>query len=136
MAEVKQHKTPPKVLLAEDNDDIRRLLVSLITALGYQVIEARDGEEAWCLLQECPPDLIVTDINMPKKSGIDLIKMVRRGRHSPVPIMVMSAYDSGHLRDAIKAGADIPLRKPDELDRLIEMIDEVLKSKARRGAGH
>lgn len=136
MVEVKQHKTPPRVLLAEDNDDLRRLLVSLISALGYEVIEARDGEEAWRLMQECPPDLIVTDINMPRKSGIDLIRLVRKDRLSAVPIMVMSAYDSGHLKDAIKAGADIPLRKPDELDRLIDLVDEVLRAKTRRTGGH
>lgn len=130
MTDLKQDKTPPRVLLAEDNDDIRRLLASLITSLGYEVVEARDGEEAWRLMQQSLPDLIITDINMPHKSGIELIQMVRQQRLTvSVPIMVMSAYDSGHLKDAVRAGANAPFRKPEELDTLIDKIDAILKEK-------
>ena len=101
------------------------------------MIEARDGEEAWRLLQERRPDLIITDINMPKRSGIELIQMVRRQRLTvSLPIMVMSAYDSGHLKDAMQAGADIPLRKPEEIDRLLDLIDEVLGRESSQTTVH
>ena len=117
-----------RILLAEDNDDLRRLLVMHISSLGYEVIEARDGEEAWELLQESKPDLIVTDINMPRKSGTDLIRLVRESEtRASVPIVVMSAYDGSYLVEAMQAGADYPLHKPEDLDRLEDLIEGMLK---------
>jgi CheY-like chemotaxis protein len=120
-----------RILLAEDNDDLRRLLVMHISSMGYEVIEARDGEEAWGLNLEYRPDLIVTDINMPRMSGIDLIRLVRQfDSDHQVPIVVMSAYDSGYLTEAMQAGADYRLHKPEDLDRLEELIKHMLQSKS------
>src|SRR5215216_8148433 len=95
-----------KILLVEDDADTRFALAMLFELEGFEVINATDGEEAYLRAVIEHPDLIVTDINMPKVNGLDLIKLVREDvRIGGVPIVAMSAVEKQQLNRAIELGA-------------------------------
>src|SRR2546423_6730956 len=76
------HEAKNKILLFEDDSDTQAALTMLFEFEGFEVITATDGEEAYLrAVAECP-DLIVTDINMPKVNGLDLIRLVRSEEHT------------------------------------------------------
>ena len=115
------------ILVVEDNSDAREMLSLVLTREGFSVITAEDGLQALSLLRHPPPDLIVTDIQMPNLDGVELIRRVReQSRLRSVPILVMSAFGSGQVADAISAGADLSTPKPMRLDSLLSVINELL----------
>ncbi|HYP29977.1 MAG TPA: response regulator [Blastocatellia bacterium] len=119
---------PPKILIVEDNFDSREMLTTLLSHEGYTVISAVDGKEGLATLKSDPPDLIITDIEMPNLDGIDLIKRLRqRPDCKHVPVVVVSAYGSGNLAQAIDAGANAAMRKPIPIFNLFTMIQRLLR---------
>ena len=118
---------PAKILIVEDNTDSREMLVCLLKLEGYEIKSATDGKEAIELLEQERPDLIISDIQMPNLDGIEMIKQLRkRGKLSRVPILVMSAYRSGRVSEALKAGANAATRKPVQWDDLLMIIKQLL----------
>ena len=118
---------PAKILIVEDNPDSREMLVCLLKLEGYEIKSATDGKEAIELLEQERPDLIISDIQMPNLDGIEMIKQLRkRGKLSRVPILVMSAYRSGRVSEALKAGANAATRKPVQWDDLLMIIKQLL----------
>lgn len=116
-----------RILIAEDDPDAREMLSVLLAAEGFAVITAEDGQQALQIVEQAPPDLIITDIQMPNLDGIELIKRLRT--HSQlrwVPIVVMSAVEGGIVRDALKAGANQATQKPMQLDGLLGLIKQLL----------
>ncbi|MCU9948177.1 diguanylate cyclase [Pseudomonas sp. PDM13] len=104
-----------KILVAEDSDATRNFVRRVLTPHLYQVIEARDGDEALRILQEQPDiDLLLVDHGMPGISGFDLVKMLRQKmRRNELIILGLSADQKGSLSAMfIKHGADDFLRKP------------------------
>jgi two-component system chemotaxis response regulator CheY len=116
-----------KILIVEDNPDFRTLIALLLQEQGYTVATAEDGQQGLKqTLADCP-DLIITDINMPNLNGIEMVRMLRdlpecRG----IPVVVISALGSGDLTGALEAGANQGMRKPLDLDRLIQAIKRLL----------
>jgi CheY-like chemotaxis protein len=101
----------------------------LLSDEGYTVISAQDGQEGLARLESDPPDLIITDIEMPNLDGIDLIKRLRqRPNLNQIPIVVVSAYGSGNLLQAIDAGANVAIRKPIPIGNLFVMIRGLLSA--------
>jgi CheY-like chemotaxis protein len=92
--------TKPQILVVDDEPCIRESLGTLLVASGYDVAEAEDGISALSHLNGTVPDLIVTDVNMPHMSGIELISYVRN-RYPPISIVAMSGDYQG---DAVLAG--------------------------------
>ncbi|HYP26729.1 MAG TPA: response regulator [Blastocatellia bacterium] len=120
---------PPKILIVEDNFDSREMLTTLLSSEGYTVITAEDGQDGLARLESDPPDLIITDIEMPNLDGIDLIKRLRqRPDWKQVPIVVVSAYGSGNLVQAMDAGANAAMRKPIPIFNLFTMIQRLLSA--------
>lgn len=120
---------PNKILIVEDNLDSREMLMRLLSDEGYTVISAQDGQEGLARLESDPPDLIITDIEMPNLDGIDLIKRLRqRPNLNQIPIVVVSAYGSGNLLQAIDAGANVAIRKPIPIGNLFVMIRGLLSA--------
>jgi CheY-like chemotaxis protein len=116
----------PRVLVAEDDDDLRALIVWGLGTDGYDVVEARNGREAIdevagsLLLDEGerPPDLIITDVRMPGVTGVSLLAGIR-ARGWRIPIIVMTAYDIETMRpEADRLGADVVFSKPFDIDDL------------------
>jgi CheY-like chemotaxis protein len=116
-----------KVLVVEDHHDTSFLLCRLLKMEGYEVAHAIDGMVGYNAATSAHPDLIVTDIQMPRMDGIEMIKRIRRSDDiSGTPIIVMSAYGKRLISDALEAGADGFVEKPIDLDSFLETIKSKL----------
>ena len=119
----------PSLLLIEDDDLFRETLALALTERGYQVMQARDGEEGTRLFRVEPADLVLTDIVMPNKEGLATVMELRRD-HPKLGIIVMSggtAQDAPlYLKMAGKFGANRTLQKPFAITTLFQAITEVL----------
>ena len=112
-----------KVLVVEDHHDTSFLLCRLLKMEGYEVEHAIDGVVGYNAAESSPPDLIVTDIQMPRMDGIEMIKRIRESQVCKrIPIIVMSAYGQRRITDALAAGADGIVEKPIDLDSFLEAI--------------
>lgn len=122
-----------KVLVVDDNQHMRRLVVTILQAFGVlQISEAVDGDQAWKMLRECNPDVIILDWMMDGLSGIDLVKMIRTSNQTPnpfVPIIMLTGHTHiDHVRQARDAGANEFLAKPVSvkavMSRLVAVIEQ------------
>jgi two-component system chemotaxis response regulator CheY len=122
-----------RILLVEDDADTRSALAMLFEMEGFDVMTAGDGEEAYDQAVNERPDLIVTDINMPKVDGLSLIKMIREdGRTDGIPIVAVSAIDKQHLNQAKELGAVAVAQKPIEFDQFLSLIAKVATARSKR----
>lgn len=115
------------ILTVDDSPSIRMLLRFALTGQGYAVAEAEDGVAAleW-LAGNARPDLMITDINMPRMDGFDLVETVRsQGPHSDVPILVLTTENSAEkLARATHAGVEGWIVKPFDPAQLFSAIRE------------
>lgn len=116
-----------RVLLVEDERHIRILVGSILRRKGYVTVEASNGLEALrCLHSEPPFHLIITDLNMPELSGVDLLQEVRRN-HPDIPIIVISAYTATDWAKEALEHAVIALQKPFSHAQLVNIVSDVLQ---------
>jgi adenylate cyclase len=118
-----------KILVVEDHHDTSFTLCKLLKLEGYDVEHAIDGMAGYQTATTHHPDLIVTDVQMPRMNGIDMIKQIRsqddlRG----TPIIVMSAYGKRIIDDAMAAGADGYVEKPLDIDKFLDTVKDKLPS--------
>lgn len=126
-----------RILLVEDDEDTRYALAMLFEMEGFEVITAADGEEAYYYAVDERPDLIVTDINMPKVDGLSLIKMIREdGRTDSIPVVAVSAIDKQHLNEAKRLGAVAVAQKPIEFDQFLSLIVQLATARSKRSRGY
>ena len=123
-----RRRAPRTILLAEDHADSREMLAVMLEMDGYRVIRAQDGVEALDLARESAPDLIITDVNMPRMNGIDLIREIRAATNGPaiVPIVAITAYGSSFCLEARDAGANEAISKPLGYENVQEIVDNLL----------
>jgi len=118
--------TEPHLLIAEDEDRLRRLLEMLLGNKGYRLTLASDGAEAWDLFQAGQFDLVITDLRMPKVDGMELLQRIKKA--SPkTPTIVITAF--GSIENAVEAmrnGAIDYVTKPFEEAKLGVSIDRAL----------
>jgi DNA-binding response OmpR family regulator len=96
---------------------------------GYEVEHAIDGMVGYATAASERPDLIVTDIQMPRMNGIEMIKKIREDDTlDNTPIIVMSAYGRRMIHDALEAGADEFVEKPIDFERLLITVKEKLSA--------
>lgn len=121
------------VLLAEDNDDVAMLICNLLSDHGYRVTRAADGQEALEILNDDIPDLLITDIAMPRMDGLELMRHIREDdTMSHLPIIVASARVEDHERlEGIEAGAEVYLTKPFIPEELLLRITKILEQRNR-----
>ena len=127
----------PRVLLADDNADMRTHVGSLLHKAGYQVSAVADGEQALAACFAKPPDLVLTDAMMPKLDGFGLVTRLRRdARTALLPIILLSARAGEEARiDGLKTGADDYIVKPFGSRELLARVDAAVRlSHARREA--
>ena len=125
-----------KVLVIDDDPRLRRVVRRMLQRGGHEVVEAQDGVEGTLRFGADHPDIVITDISMPGKEGIETILDLRR-QNSSIPILVISGSDDRsqtYLQFAQKLGADAALTKPLLAEDLIREIDKLLvpKKPARR----
>ena len=116
-----------KILLVEDNLDSCTYLARLLELKGYDVQTATDGMEALKEVETFHPDLIITDMMMPRLNGIGLLNTLRSSpKYQTTPVIAISAYGSGNLQAALRAGADKAMRKPINFDQFFKSIEQLL----------
>jgi two-component system, cell cycle response regulator DivK len=120
---------PAKILIVEDNADSRDILSYLLKQKGFAIMCAENGAEALNKLAAERPELIITDISMPVMDGVEMIKKLREVPElKPIPVLVISAFRSGIVRDAMQAGANAAAAKPLEFENLFALINHLLES--------
>lgn len=117
-----------RILAIDDSPTMRGIVARALRNAGFEVFLAADGVEGVGSLIDADPDLIITDVNMPRLDGFGVIEAVRAcGSHSTVPILVLTTESGAELKArARKAGATGWIVKPFEDDQLISVIDKVL----------
>ncbi|MCS6836744.1 MAG: response regulator [Anaerolineae bacterium] len=116
------------ILVAEDERDIRELIAFTLSFAGHQITQAANGEEAVSLAQSTLPDLILTDVRMPKMTGYEACKQIKAHqatRHIPVVILSAKGQDE-EIEQGREAGADEYILKPFAPDKLQQRVAEIL----------
>jgi diguanylate cyclase (GGDEF)-like protein len=121
-------KSPPLILVVDDDPKTTYIIKGLLSAKGYNVIVAHSGKKALELARTKIPDLIIMDIRMPKLDGLEVTDILH---HDPetmeIPVVVLSAVRSEE--EAYRSGASAYLAKPVELTRLADVVQEVMESR-------
>ncbi len=120
-----------KILIIDDDHIVRKIVEKSLKKNGYEVICAYNGKNAVELISDSPPDLIITDILMPEKDGVELITEMKR-EYLGMKIIAMSGGGrinaENHLKIAKQLGADATLSKPFTTDLLLSTVNEVLEN--------
>ena len=120
-----------KILLAEDEDNLRKIIASYLTQADFQVVQAKDGAEASELFQLHKYALVILDVMMPKKNGYQVCREIREFDQE-VPVMMLTARDSEQDElEGFQSGADEYLAKPFRPSILLVRIKSLLKRSAQ-----
>ena len=128
-----------RILVVDDDDLVRDLFRTILSGAGYEVATARNGAEALTALDSRPADLVLTDILMPEKEGVETILEIRQ-KHPGVGIIAISG--GGPIKNLLpleiagKAGADLILSKPIERENLLAAVRRVAEKIRPPGPDH
>lgn len=123
-----------RILVADDDADLRALIGFTLMQAGYDICTAGDGESALQAFQRDSPDLVLLDINMPEPNGLQVCRDIR-GR-SPVPIMMLTVRDTEEdLIEAFDSGADDYVRKPFSPRALLARVRALIRRAEPLDAG-
>ena len=124
-----------RILVVDDEPQLRRALERALKLEGYEVALAGDGEEALAAATRQHPDAIVLDVLMPKLDGLEVCRMLRE-RHDRTPVLMLTARDAVTDRvDGLDAGADDYVVKPFALEELLARLRALLRRGDGNGAG-
>ncbi|MEY4469261.1 MAG: hypothetical protein RLZZ87_585 [Actinomycetota bacterium] len=119
-----------KVLVVDDNQDVRELIVHILNADGFHVYAAVDGENALAILKSNPVDLVLLDVMMPGMSGLDVLREIRTGSNKKireVPVMMITAMSStDDVDQALAIGANSYVVKPFRGTTIREKVRKIL----------
>jgi DNA-binding response OmpR family regulator len=120
-----------KILLADDDRIVRRIVVAKLSGLGYEVVEAEDGQEALRLLGEGEvPDLLITDSYMPRTGGLELVRTIRGSSNTDLAklpiIMLTSRQGERDVVESLETGLDDYVTKPFSPDELAARVRTLL----------
>jgi CheY-like chemotaxis protein len=120
---------PATILIADDHEDNRELLRLLLAGAGYEVREARDGNECLTFAQNEPPDLIVMDLSMPVMDGWGVLRELKADqRTQAIPCIAVTAHADLSRNQALRDGFTAYVSKPFSGDHLLKTIATVLAS--------
>ncbi len=123
----------PRILVIDDDGVTRMTLGAALRSGGYEVEEVGDGGEGLAAFRRLPADLVITDLVMPHRGGLETVRELR-ATDPAVRIVVVSGVIGGsaeHLRAAVRLGADRVLPKPVDLGELLVMVGGLLSEPAR-----
>lgn len=126
---VRNDEEGPRVIVAEDHAEMRKMVAAVLRGAGMTVSVARDGKELLELAEREPADLVVSDLSMPKLNGLLAVQKIRR-LHPELPVVVMSAFA---VTDEVNAaarrvGAAAVVTKPVDLIDLRRIVERVLEA--------
>lgn len=124
----------PIVMVADDDRDVRTMLRTLLELDGHEVMEAKDGDEAWSLCMEIQPAVVVADIQMPGIDGLELCRRIRGSKHSPTIKVIVYTAGMATAEQAKNAGCDEYFLKTDPLPRLRDKVREYANARPGRPA--
>ena len=127
-----------RILLADDNADMREHVRRLLERQGYAVVTATDGQAALEIMRSRPPDLVLTDVMMPHLDGLGLLQAIRAdGALRELPVIMLSARSGEEAKvEGLQAGADDYLTKPFSARELLARVNANLQlARVRREAG-
>lgn len=119
----------PKILVIDDEPHIRELLQIVLEGAGFEVAVAKDGNEGIKLYRKIQPDLVITDLIMPGKEGIETIREIKAENPAAKIIAVSGGgrvNANGYLQLALKLGAARSLSKPVSRENLLAAVNELL----------
>lgn len=134
-SEQAEGRVPPRILVAEDQQEMRVLIRKMLVRCGYEVVEASDGPDLVRaiisgLLEDRAraPDLIVTDVRMPGFTGMEVLARLRRESWT-TPVILITAFGDPQLHgEALRLGATCVLNKPFELEDLRAAVEAALST--------
>ena len=123
----------PRILVADDDPEMREMLAEELRASGYEVLLAKDGAQLREMLHgkginriDPEPDLVVSDIRMPGKSGLEVLEALRTSNWA-MPVILITAFGTPETHDEAKRlGANVILDKPFDLDDLVAAVRRVV----------
>jgi class 3 adenylate cyclase len=123
--------SPPRILIVDDNETNRDILLTRLGTHGYDLVQAADGEEAIEVTKKSLPDLILLDVMMPKLDGIEATKRLKADTSLPfIPIILVTAKaDTKDVVAGLDAGADEYLTKPVDQTSLVARVKSMLRIK-------
>ena len=118
-----------KILISEDERDIRELIAFTLRFAGYEVILTQDGQEAYDKILELSPDLILLDIRMPRMTGYEVCRRIKANEKTKsIPVVFLSAKgQDAEIQEGLDAGATEYLLKPFAPSELLEQVKQILK---------
>ena len=117
-------------IIADDYSTARRIIKDFLQQLGFSCLEAENGNQAITLIQESTLSLVIADVNMPEKNGIELLKDIRSNdnmRDIPVVLTMIEPYDN-LISDGVALGMNDYLVKPFDVFTLSKTLDKVIKT--------
>ena len=117
------------VLVIDDEEPIRRALCDELAAAGYDTLEAGDGEQGIAVFEESTPDLVLTDLAMPRADGFVVLRAIRRRHRTPILVLSVRGGESDKIR-ALDLGADDYVTKPFSLPELLARVRTQLRRAA------
>ena len=128
-------RTPPRILIVDDEPMNLDILQTRLSVHGYEILTATNGEEALAVATAQHPDLILLDIMMPKIDGIDVCRRLKADASLPfMPIILVTAKaDSKDVVAGLEAGAEEYLTKPIDQAALVARVKSMLRIKALHG---
>ncbi len=120
--------TTPKarILVVDDEDDLRMLLDHVVSSAGYDVTTATDGQDAISKIQNNTFDLALLDIQMPHANGIEVLKYIRSNSPTTKAVMLTGYAELKYAMEAREYGAKDFISKPYKLEEIIKTIEHVL----------
>ena len=128
-----------KILAADDDRIVRRIVVAKLSGLGYEVAQAEDGQEALSLLEDgYVPDLLITDSLMPRMTGLELVRSIRSSPNASLaklPVIMLTSRQGEHdVIEGLQTGLDDYVTKPFSPDELAARVRTVLwRTRRERG---
>ena len=131
-------RQPPVILIADDNEANREILERLLEARGYQLLMAKDGEEALACARSNLPDLLLLDVMMPKMDGLEVCRQLKADKALPfMPIILVTARaDSKDVVRGLEAGGDEYVTKPIDHAALVARVRSALRVKELHDTVH
>jgi CheY-like chemotaxis protein len=117
------------VIIADDAPGNRMLASAIIGTEDYNLVEARDGIEAWSLIQELRPSVVLLDVRMPGRNGLDILRAIKTDPNLTATrvILLTASADESDIRAGLAAGADSYLTKPFSAEDLLSRLEEALE---------
>ncbi len=116
-----------RILLLEDDPILSDILTHHLRESGYDVVHVEDGERALDEAVDTKFDLLLFDINVPKKSGLDVVKTLREYNNTTPAIVITAYQDTSHMKNGFESGCDDYIKKPFDLEELDLRINNIKK---------